>query len=384
MGIHYLKMRIGFDMRPFLKEETGVGIYFKNLLFMLAKIDRINEYFLFSSSLKDRFDPKNIPSFAKKKFVDLRYPVKAVNFFWYRMGWPALDFFFKTELDLTHSPTPLPLPTKGKKIITVHDLFFLDFPGMTDREAGRIFARRFENSVRDADGIVAVSRFTAQQLVERFVLDREKIRVIHHGISLEEWEPGGQEGLERTRASLALPADFLLFVGAHEPRKNLPNLIKTLKMVHDRHRKIPLVLVGRKGLDSDNIRRTIQKLNLGTWVKMVGYVDEKELKNMYRLASVFVFPSLWEGFGIPLLEAMASGLPIVASRSSALPEIAEDAAAYVDPENPEDMAEQIIHVLEDKDLQKNLVSAGEKRVHVFSWEKAAAESLDFYKSVMER
>ena len=384
MGIHYLKMRIGFDMRPFLKEETGVGIYFKNLLFTLAKIDRTNEYFLFTSSWKDRFDPGNVPSFAKKKFVDLRYPVKAVNFFWYRLGWPALDFFFKTELDLTHSPTPLPLPTRGKRIITVHDLFFLDFPRMTDKEAGRVFARRLENSVQDADGIVAVSHHTKRQLSEKFILNGEKIRVIHHGISLEEWEGGGREDLERTKTSLDLPADFLLFVGAHEPRKNLPNLIKTLKIVHDRHRKIPLVLVGRKGLDSDNIRRTIQKLNLGTWVKTVGYVDEKELKNVYRLASVFVFPSLWEGFGIPLLEAMASRLPIVASRSSALPEIAEDAAVYVAPGDPEDMADQIIRVLEDEDLQKNLVSAGEKRVRDFTWEKAAGESLDFYNSVLER
>ena len=384
MGIHYLKMRIGFDIRPFLREETGVGIYFKNLLCTLAKIDRTNEYFLFSSSWKDRFNPVNIPGFAKKSFVDLRYPVKAVNFFWHRLGWPDLDFFFKTPLDLTHSPTPLPLPTQGKKIITVHDLFFLDFPELADREAGRVFSRRIKNSVQKADGIVAVSLFTGRQLAERFMLDKEKIRIIHHGINLLEWEASDRQDLERTKASLDLPEDFLLFVGAHEPRKNLPNLIKTLRIIHDRHRKTPLVLVGRKGSDSDYINKTVQKLDLGSWVKLVGYVDEKELKNIYRLASVFVFPSLWEGFGIPLLEAMASGLPIVASRSSALPEIAEDAAAYVDPEDPEDMAEQIVHVLEDLDFQKTLVSAGQKRVRAFSWEKAAAETLDFYESVLER
>lgn len=384
MGIHYLKMRIGFDLRPFLKEETGVGVYFKNLLFMLAKIDETNEYFLFSSSLKDRFDPGKIPFFAKKNFVDLRYPVKAINFLWYRLGWPALDIFFKTKLDLTHSPTHLPLPTNGKKIVTVHDLFFLDFPEMTDKDTRKVFSRGIQSSLQQADGIVAVSRYTEQQLLEKFLLDKDKIRVIHHGINLKEWETGDRASLERTRDSFALPSDFLLFVGAHEPRKNLPHLLKALRVVHDRYQKIPLILVGRKGLDSDNIQKKIRELALGSWVKMVGYVDETELRHIYRLASVFVFPSLMEGFGIPLLEAMACGLPIVTSRSSALPEIAQDAAAYIDPDDPEDIATKIIHVLEDQGLKEKLISAGKNRICDFSWERTASETLAFYEDIYQR
>jgi glycosyltransferase involved in cell wall biosynthesis len=262
MGIHYLKMRIGFDLRPFLKEETGVGIYFKNLLFTLARIDTDNEYFLFSASLKDRFDPRKIPVFARKRFLDLRFPVRAINFLWYRLGWPSLDYFFKAELDLTHSPTPVPLPTKGKKIITVHDLFFLDFPEMADKQARQVFSRRIKKSLGEADGIVAVSHFTEQQIVERFGCDREKLRAIYHGINLKAWEPSEKSSLERTRTDLALPFDYLLFVGAHEPRKNIPNLLKALRIVHDRHQKIPLVLVGRKGMDSDNIRKSIKELEL--------------------------------------------------------------------------------------------------------------------------
>jgi glycosyltransferase involved in cell wall biosynthesis len=384
MGIHYLKMRIGFDLRPFLREETGVGIYFKNLLFTLSKMDQSNEYFLFSSSLKDRFIPKKIPIFAKGNFVDLRYPVKVVNFLWYRLGWPTLDFFFKTNLDMTHSPTPVPLPTTGKKIITVHDLFFLDFPEMTDKEARQVFSRRIIKFLQEADGIVAVSQFTQQQLMEKFVLDREKIKVIHHGINLKEWETYEQESLERTKISLSLPSEFLLFVGAHEPRKNLPNLLRALRIVHDRYQKIPLVLVGRRGLDTDNVKKIILQLGLDSWVKVLGYLEEKQLKDIYRLASVFVFPSLWEGFGIPILEAMASNLPIITSRSAALPEIAQEAALYVDPDDPGDLAAKIIHVLEDQSLQKRLISVGEKRVAQFRWEKAALDTLNFYHSVLER
>ncbi len=376
-------MRIGFDLRPFLREETGVGVYFKNLLFTLAKVDQANEYFLFSSSLKDRFDPRKIPLFEKKDFVDWRYPVKVINFLWYRLGWPSLDVFFNTKLDLTHSPTPLPLPTNGKKIVTVYDLFFLDFPDLTDKESRKVYSRKIEKSLQKADGIVTISHFTEQQLVEKFVLDRDKIRVIHPGINLKEWGVREPESLERIRDSFALPSDFLLFVGAQEPRKNLTRLLMALRLVHDRYQKIPLVLVGRKGLDSENVQKNIRKLALGSWVKMVGYVDEIELKHIYRLASAFVFPSLMEGFGIPLLEAMACGLPIVTSRSSALSEIAQDAAVYIDPEDPEDIATKIIQLLENPALKEKLISAAERRVAFFTWEQAATEAMQFYQSVMQ-
>ncbi len=383
MDIHYLKMRIGFDMRPFLREETGVGIYFKNLLFSLADIDRTNEYFLFSSSWKDRFETEKIPPFTRMIFLDRRFPVKVINFAWYKLGWPPLDIFFKTGLDLTHSPTPLPLPTRGKKIVTVYDLFFLEHPGLTDKDAKRNFLRRFEDSVRNADGVVTISRFTEDQLIQRGLVDRDRIRVLCPGIDLENWERIDRHVLERIKTDFGLPSEFLLFVGAFEPRKNLPTLLKALRIVHDRQAKIPLVLVGRKGQDTDNIRATIRKLELGSWVKILGYMEGAELKYVYKLASAFVFPSLWEGFGIPLLEAMASRLPIVTSGTSALPEIAQDAAVYADPEDPEDIAAKIIDVLGDRALREKLVTAGETRVRSFRWEDAASGALEFYQAVTQ-
>ena len=133
-------MRIGVDVRPFLSRETGVGTYLKNLLFQLARIDEANEYCLFSSSWKERFPVEKIPSFAKSRFRDLRIPVRTVNFLWYRLGRPSLDSNFGTKLDLTHAPTPLALPTGGKKIVTVYDPFFLDQPGKADRQARDVFS----------------------------------------------------------------------------------------------------------------------------------------------------------------------------------------------------------------------------------------------------
>lgn len=261
-------MRIGFDVRPFLKEETGVGIYFKNLLFELARLDRENEYCLFSASWKDRFQASKIPPFHKTQFRDLRWPVKAVNFLWYRLGRPRLEYVFKADLDLTHSPTPMILPTKGKKIVTVCDLFFMDFPGRADREARRHFYRGARHSLEKADGVVVISEFTKKSLIEKFGLPGDKVQVTYPGLHPFFLETAGSEELEAVRRALNLPPQFLLFVGATEARKNLPNLIDALAIVHKNYLKVPLVLVGRKGEDHENLLARIAARSIGPWVRI--------------------------------------------------------------------------------------------------------------------
>jgi glycosyltransferase involved in cell wall biosynthesis len=375
-------MRVGFDVRPFLKEETGVGIYFKNLLFALARIDQDSEYFLFSSSWKDRFDPSKIPPFAHKHFRDFRFPVRAVNFLWNKLGWPALDRCFKTRLDLVHSPTPLILPSRGRKIVTVYDLCFLDYPHLSDDESRLVFSPRIEQSLHRADAIITISHFSREQILKRFSIDRDKIHVTHLGIDINFWREVNPEETERIRAKFSLPSSYLLFVGAQEPRKNIGNLIEALKIVHDRYKRIPLVLAGRSGKDSADILARIEKQNLKQWVCMPGYLNDLELRNIYRLANALVFPSLCEGFGLTLLEAMASGIPVVTSFAAALPEVCQDAALLFDPEQPEDMAEKIIQALMNEDLREDLVKRGEKRVLDFNWESTAEQTLSIYKSLV--
>jgi glycosyltransferase involved in cell wall biosynthesis len=377
-------MRIGFDLRPFLREETGVGVYLRNLLFHLARIDRTNEYFLFSSSWKDRFPAQKIPGFAKIRFRDLRIPVKTLNFLWYEWRWPRFDHFFGRRLDLTHSATPLILPTKGKKIVTVHDLFFLDFPALAGEEAGKVFFGRVREAWRQADGIITFSSFTKDELVARFDIKESKIKVIPHGLDLEFWEEILSTELEETRRKYDLPSSFLLFVGAQEPRKNLPRLLEALKIVHLQGQEISLVLVGPPGQDSTPLMALAEKLGLAAWVRSTGYLPEEEVRRVYRLARAFVFPSLCEGFGLPLIEAMASGVPVAASCAPAIPEVAKDAALYFRPEDPEHMAEKILFLLESKQAREELIAKGKKRAQEFSWEKASAETLEFYRSFLEK
>jgi glycosyltransferase involved in cell wall biosynthesis len=376
-------MRLGFDLRPFLREETGVGTYLRNLLFQLAEIDRTNEYFLFSSSWKDRFPAEKVPPFERLKFRDCRLPVRVLNSLWQKRGRPSLDFFFRTGLDLTHSATPLILPTRGKKIVTVHDIFFMDFPDQAGEEAGKVFFRLAAASFRDADGIVTSSTVTSVELVSRFALDEKKVRIITPGLDRRFLEDVPAAELKATRKRCNLPPSFLLFVGAQVPRKNLVRFVEALKIVHLRGLQIPLVLVGPEGEDSEGIRAKAEKLGIGHWVMTTGYLEEKDIRNAYRLASAFVLPSLCEGFGMPLVEAMASGVPIAASRISAIPEVCRDAAVYFQPDDAEGMAKKVASVIEDEDLRKRLIARGKERARDFSWKKAAAETLAFYESVVQ-
>jgi len=374
-------MRIGFDVRPFLKEETGVGIYFKNLLLALSRIDKDNHYYLFSSSWKDRFSQDKIPPLERLSFRDFRYPVRLINHLWYRLGWPSLDKFFKTELDLTHSPTPLLLPTKGKKIVTVYDLFFLDFPELGNREARRHFAHRMDESLKKADGVVTISQFTKDQVLQRFPLDAAKVHVVHLGISHDRWTSVTQDEIENVRKIYNLPSSFILFVGAFEPRKNLLRLLEALKRIHETRERIPLVLVGRAGQDSANLLTKIERLNLQNHVIFLGYMRERELRCVYRLATLFVFPSLREGFGLPLLEAMVSQIPVASSIAPALPEILQNAALFFDPNDAEDMAEKILRLLSDDGLCEDLITKGRQRALDFSWDKTAEQTLAIYRAV---
>jgi glycosyltransferase involved in cell wall biosynthesis len=374
-------MRIGVDIRPFLSRETGVGTYLKNLLFQLARIDEANEYCLFSSSWKERFPVEKVPPFAKSRFRDLRIPVRAVNFLWSRLGRPSLDFFLGTKLDLTHSPTPLALPTRGKKIVTVYDLFFLDQPMKADRQARDVFSKKAGESLEKADGILTISEFTRRAVLERFSLDETKIKVTPLGLNPLFLEDVPAEVLETTRRKYALPERFLLFVGAVEFRKNLVTLVEALAKVHEAGEKVTLVVAGRKGEDSANLDEAVARFRLGDWVKRLGYLPDPEVRDLYRLAHLFVFPSLCEGFGLPLLEAMACGLPAAVSRAGALPEVGGEAAAYFDPIDPDEIAGVLLRLLRDAGKRRELAEKGKERAVLFSWESTARETLAFYEKV---
>ncbi len=377
-------MRIGFDLRPFLKEETGVGVYLKNLLFELAKIDREDEFVLFSASWKDRFPAAKVPPFAHSRFLDKKWPVRLTSFLWQDLGRPTLDSLFGQRLDLTHSATPLPLPTKGRTIVTVCDLFFMEDPARADREARRKFLRKTAGALEKADGVLTISAFSRRGILDRFGLPENKVRVTHLGLGAAFRAPADAARMAALRRELEVPGPFLLFVGATEPRKNLPRLIEALAILRDRGRSTPLVIVGRPGGDQVAVLDAIRRRGLESLVRMAGYRPDEDVRALYGTATALVFPSLGEGFGLPLIEAMACGLPAAVSGVSALPEIGGGAALYFDPTNAAEMAGAISSLLDDESLRSRLREAGRRRAADFDWAKTAAETLAFYRQVAGR
>lgn len=364
-------MKIGLDIRSFLTRETGVGVYFKNLLYNIAKVDRDNEYFLFSSSLRERFEKEKIPPFQNYKFKDLKLPVSLLNFLWFRFKFPPLGLFFGTRLDLVHSPNPIILPGGRKKIITIHDLSFRDIPGLVMPEAVKYFSGTLKRSLEKADRIITVSEYSKERILEHFgTAFEDKITVIYHGCDLAQ--------ITEKPVEFKLPEEFLLFTGTLEPRKNLITLIKACSLARKKRSGLKLILAGEKGWMFEEISRLISVLKLENDILISEYLSREELKFLYKKAKILVFPSHYEGFGLPILEAANSELPVIASDLKVFREIFREFPVYFEKNDPEDLAEKISMLLEDKTMydrkKVEAISISKK----FSWEKAAKETLKIY------
>jgi glycosyltransferase involved in cell wall biosynthesis len=363
---------IGIDFRPALSRATGVGRYFQGLVSGLQEIDRENSYVLFSSSFKERPRPEARP--PNFRLVDRRVPVSVLNALWHRLQLPSFDWLAGLEIDVAHSPTPLLLPSRrARSIVTLHDLFFLDHPEQTGREIRRDYASLVRSHARKADAILAVSSTTADEAALKLDVPRERIHVVHPGVD------------ERFLAAATSPngngPPYLLAVATEEPRKNLAVLLEAFAILKRRGFGGSLKIAGGAGLDSPRVVETIARLGLERDVFRLGYVDARELPSLYRNARALVSPSLWEGFGLPLLEAMATTTPVVASDIPVHREVADDAAIFVPHGDPEALARGIEKVWADEPLRARLEARGIARVRDFSWEASARKALEIYRGL---
>ncbi|MBI2838638.1 MAG: glycosyltransferase family 4 protein [Acidobacteria bacterium] len=366
-----MSLVLAFDCRPMLSRPTGVGVYVASLLSSLATLDRENRYLLFSSSLRERFDRETARGFADSKIRDWRIPVRALNFLWHRLGFPPVEAIFGERIDIAHSPHPLILPArKAKRIVTIHDLFFLTHPELVEREMATDYPRLVRDHARRADGVITVSEYSKREIVERLGVDEAKVEVIYHGGLLAQAPPIAPESAR----------DTILFVGRVEHRKNVVNLLRAFARL--KHLGARLRIVGPPGAGYEESRSVCTSLGLDTAVDFAGYESGAALEAEYARARVFAFPSLCEGFGLPLLDAMRRGIPIAASNATAIPEVAGDAALHFDPLNPVEMATAIERVWSDEELRARLRSAGETRVQAYSWNESARRTLAFYRRVV--
>jgi glycosyltransferase involved in cell wall biosynthesis len=280
--------------------------------------------------------------------------------------------------DVYHAPDFIPpFLRRFPTVVTVHDLAFLRMPELLTPESRRYYGQ-IHRAVRHADRIIAVSDRTRRDLVELVGAPAGRIDVVYEAAD-SRYGPVGDGLVAAARRRFGLDRDYLLFVGTREPRKNLGRLLAAYAwLVARRHDAPELVIAGRKGWLADDLEARAEELGLAGRVRWLGGVDPEALPGLYAGALAFVFPSLYEGFGLPVLEAMACGTPVVASTGGALPEIAADAALLVDPLDVEALGSTMARVVAEPALRIELRERGRARACCFSWQLAAEQTLDVY------
>jgi len=282
--------------------------------------------------------------------------------------------------DLLHSPDFIPpFRRPCRSVITIHDLAFVRYPDLLTPESASYYGQ-VGRAVESADQVIAVSEATRRDLLELLKADPAKVAVVYEAAS-DDCVPLSAEEVAAHRERLGLPERFILFVGTIEPRKNLPVLLKAFARIWEGLR-VPLVVVGREGWLHEAVFQTRDLLGLGDEVMFVGPVDGEQLVYYYNCAACLVLPSLYEGFGLPVLEAMACGTPVVTSNVSSLPEIVGDAGLTVDPADEEGLADAIIRVLSEDGLHAHLRQLGLRRARRFSWDRAARETFAVYRKAL--
>jgi glycosyltransferase involved in cell wall biosynthesis len=367
-------VRIGIDARKL--HDFGIGTYIRNLLRQLARIDRQTEFVLLCRdadadplrALGDNFRPVIETAGNYSIAEQIRIPL-------------ALK---REGVTLFHAPHyVLPPLAPCTSVVTIHDCIHLMFPQYLPNRLAYGYARAsIALAARCATRVMTVSESSKRDILRFVHVDPDKISVIPNAYDERFGVEPREDDVVRVRERYQLHDEFVLYAGNVKPHKNLERLIAAFKMVRSRgldHLK--LVLIGDEISKYAALRRAVHQHQLHKYVRFLGYLPEETLAVMYRLAGVFVFPSLYEGFGLPPLEAMASGTPVVTSNVSSLPEVAGDAAILVDPYDPEAIADGIFRVLSDEDLRRQLRTKGLARAHQFAWESSVRRVHDIYDQV---
>jgi glycosyltransferase involved in cell wall biosynthesis len=373
-------VKIGVDCSSVLHEKTGVGNYVHNLLLNLAKIDTINNYMLFFQSLR-HLDNEKITcyAFTHKKIVAIRAPKPLLDFFWYKLKFPSIELL-TGKVDIFHSNFYPPLIKKGKSIVTIYDMSFFAYSALQTK-AVQGFRNKVLESYHRASKIITISNFSKTEILKFLDIPEEKIEVIYPGVTVNEPKYSNSDE-EKLLSKYQLSGSYILFVGTIEPRKNIDVLLKAFEILLQKHKdRYELVIVGRLGWKYEEFLRKLRSSRAQSRIRMLGYVPDNDLPFIYKHASLFVYPSIYEGFGLPVLEAMANEVPVITSNLSSLPEVAGDAALLVNPHDEEQIAEMIDKVLSDSELRRQLIKRGRERVKKFSWMETAKQTLKLYEEV---
>lgn len=371
-------MHIGIDAHALGQRQAGNETYIGNLIKSLAEIDDANRYTLYlaqadaAASWRAGFC-RRFPNFEIRLLPPptplVRVPV-------------ALEFELRLRpVDVLHVQFSAPLFCPVPVIATIHDLAFEHMPETFTRRGSLQLKFTVRWTAKRAARIATVSEYSRQDLLKTYKLPPEKVVVTHNGIGPSfSPEPAGSDEGQKLRRRFGIERDFILAVGSLQPRKNLVRLIRAYSELRRRGDfGYQLVIVGRKRWLASEIFAEVKKQDWGRDVIVTGYVQDEDLPAFYRAASAFIYPSLFEGFGIPPLEAMACGTPVVTSNTSSLPEVAGEAALLIDPYDEQALADAVARIVADQPLRTLLRERGLAQAKKFTWREAAEKTLQLYR-----
>jgi glycosyltransferase involved in cell wall biosynthesis len=366
-------MRIGYNAQILKDGRTGVARYARNVISLLPKIGSQHEFVVFSNSQELKYDEKNVVLVPTSDFVNS----SSKRVFWEQTVLPGLIKKWKIDL-MCYPDHTASLWTKDiKQAIVLHDLAPYALPH-TFNPSRRLYKQyAIARSIRTAAVVIADS-FATKSEAERFFPEySHKVHVVHLGLERSIEKVIDPEKLSDIRKRYTIKTPFILFVGTLEARKNILRLIKAYAQGRRKYGlKHTLVLAGSQGFGYQEIERTIIEEKVQDFITITGYINDSELYGFYSLADIFVYPSLYEGFGFPPLEAMRCGCPVVVSNSTSLPEVVGEAGLYIDPFDETSITAQINCLIQDESLRKDLIKKGEERSLQFTWEKTVHNILD--------
>lgn len=366
-------MRIGIDANPMFMRRAGIGRYVAELVTHLARLAPEDEFVLYrTGTWGESAGPAEWGRHVR--VVSAPKPLLAA-----RSRLDGLDVYHGTSYRLRGSG-------RRGSIVSIHDLAVERLPGLVRRPwGGRLASGKTRRSAHRAALVLVGSEHTARDVAELMGVSRDKIEVINYGVGDDYYPEGAAGGREALQRRYGLPRErYVLFVGTLEPRKNVPTLVRAFGRLTRIRRSHCLVLVGAPGQRIEEISDAIRGSGLAGEIVMPGYLAQEEVRRFYSYADLFVYPSLYEGFGLPPLEAMACGTPAITSNTSSFPEVVGEAALQVDPRDPEALADAMNAVLEDETLAAMLRARGFDRAKRFSWERTARETLQAYRRVGSR